>query len=53
MGFYDMILGEKGLLVELRCKNSFNEQIYAGIVNILMRICLSGNQVDLYPSQMQ
>ena len=35
VGFYDMILGDKGLLVELRCKNSFNEQIYAGIVNYL------------------
>lgn len=35
MDFYDLILGEKGLLVELRCYNSFNEQIYAGIVNYL------------------
>ena len=35
MDFFDMIVGENGLLVELRCNNSFNEQIYTDIINYL------------------
>lgn len=35
MNFSDMITGENGLLVELRCNNSFNEQIYADIIDYL------------------
>lgn len=35
MSFSDMIVGERGLLVELRCHNSFNEKIYTDIINYL------------------
>ena len=35
MSFSDMVQGEKGLLVELRCNNSFNEQMFADIKNYL------------------
>ena len=35
MRFSDMVEGENGLLVELRCKNSFNEQIFLHIKNYL------------------
>lgn len=31
MSFSDMVQGENGLLVELRCKNFFNEQIFEDI----------------------
>lgn len=30
-----MVVGENGLLVELRCHNSFNEQIYTNITSYL------------------
>lgn len=36
ISFPDMIYGENGLLVELRCKNSFNERIFADIKKYLM-----------------
>lgn len=35
MSFSDIIVGENGLLVELRCHNSFNEKIYTEITNYL------------------
>ena len=35
MSFFDIIVGESGLLVELRCHNSFNEKIYTDIINYL------------------
>lgn len=35
MSFSDMIVGKNGLLVELRCHNSFNEKIYMDITNYL------------------
>ena len=35
MTFSDMIVGQNGLLVELRCHNSFNEDIYAQITSYL------------------
>ena len=35
MSFSDMVVGESGLLVELRCRNSFNEKIYTDITNYL------------------
>ena len=35
MSFSDMVVGESGLLVELRCHNSFNEKIYTDITNYL------------------
>ena len=35
MNLSDMVQGEKGLLVELRCNNSFNEQIFVDIKNYL------------------
>ena len=35
MSFSNMVVGENGLLVELRCHNSFNEKIYADIINYL------------------
>lgn len=35
MSFSDMVVGENGLLVELRCNDSFNEQIFTEIKNYL------------------
>ncbi|MDE6615260.1 MAG: hypothetical protein K2K35_01745 [Lachnospiraceae bacterium] len=35
MDFSDMVAGENGLLIELRCNNSFNEKIYTNIINYL------------------
>lgn len=35
MKFPDMVLGENGLLIELRCYNTFNEQIFADITDYL------------------
>ena len=35
MSFSDMIVGQNGLLVELRCHNSFNEDIYTEITSYL------------------
>lgn len=35
MSFSDMVLGENGLLVQLRCHDSFNEQIFTDIKNYL------------------
>lgn len=35
MNFHDMVVGENGLLVELRCNCSFNEQIYSDIISYL------------------
>ncbi len=35
MSFSDMVVGENGLLVELRCHNSFNEKIYTDITSYL------------------
>ena len=35
MKFPDMILGENGLLIELRCYNTFNEQLFAEITDYL------------------
>ena len=35
MSFSDMVVGENGLLVELRCHNSFNETIYTDITEYL------------------
>lgn len=35
MSFSDMVVGKNGLLVELRCHNSFNEKIYMVITNYL------------------
>lgn len=35
MSFSDMVVGENGLLVELRCHNSFNEKIFTDITNYL------------------
>ena len=37
MSFSDMVVGEKGLLVELRCHNSFNEKIHTDITNYLYK----------------
>lgn len=37
MSFSDMVVGENGLLVELRCHNSFNEKIYTDITNYLSK----------------
>ena len=37
MSFSDLVVGENGLLVELRCHNSFNEEIYAEITNYLKK----------------
>lgn len=35
MSLSDMVVGENGLLVELRVQNLFNEQIYADIIDYL------------------
>ncbi len=35
MSFSDMVEGENGFLVELRCNNSFNEQMFVDIKNYL------------------
>lgn len=35
MSFSNMVVGENGLLAELRCHNSFNEKIYADITDYL------------------
>lgn len=35
MSFSDMVEGQQGLLVELRCNNAFNEQKFADIINYL------------------
>lgn len=35
MSLSDMVVGENGLLVELRVHNSFNEEIYADITDYL------------------
>lgn len=35
MSLFDLTVGENGLLVELRVHNSFNEQIFADIINYL------------------
>ena len=35
MSFSDMVEGENGLLVELRCKSFFDEQIFEDIKNYL------------------
>lgn len=35
MKFPDMVQGENGLLVELRCNNTFNEQRFADITDYL------------------
>lgn len=35
MSFSDTVQGENGLLIELRCKNSFNEHLFADILNYL------------------
>ena len=35
MKFPDMVLGENGLLIELRCYNTFNEQLFADITDYL------------------
>ena len=35
MNFPDMVQGENGLLIELRCNNTFNEQIFADITDYL------------------
>ena len=37
MSFSNMVVGENGLLVELRCHNSFNEEIYTEITNYLRK----------------
>lgn len=37
MSFSDMVVGKNGLLVELRCHNSFNEKIYTDIIKYLSR----------------
>ena len=37
MSFFDLVVGENGLLVELRCHNSFNEEIYTEITNYLRK----------------
>ena len=37
MSFSDMVVGKNGLLVELRCHNSFNEKIYTDIINYLSK----------------
>ena len=37
MSFSDMVVGKNGLLVELRCHNSFNEKIYTDIINYLRK----------------
>lgn len=35
VSFPEMVQGEKGLLVSLRCENFFDEKIYAGIMQYL------------------
>lgn len=35
MNLSDMVQGENGLLIELRCNNSFNNQIFEDIKNYL------------------
>ena len=35
MKFPDMVQGENGLLVELRCNSTFNEQIFTDITDYL------------------
>ncbi|MBO5094328.1 MAG: hypothetical protein J6C33_08220 [Lachnospiraceae bacterium] len=35
MSFSDMILGENGFLIELRCDNAFNEQTFSFITDYL------------------
>lgn len=37
MSFSDLVVGENGLLVELRCHDSFNEEIYTEIANYLRK----------------
>ena len=37
MSFTDMVVGESGLLVELRCHNTFNEKVYTDITNYLSK----------------
>ncbi len=37
MSFFDMVVGKNGLLVELRCHNSFNEKIYTDIIKYLSK----------------
>lgn len=45
MDLSDMIVGEHGLLAELRCNNAFHEQIYTEIVKYLHEH-LSGWKTD-------
>ena len=35
MNLSEMVVGKNGLLVELRCQNSFNEKIYTDIIKYL------------------
>ncbi|MCI9078229.1 MAG: hypothetical protein HFH68_04795 [Lachnospiraceae bacterium] len=35
MSLSDMVIGENGLLIELRCNNSFNQQLFEDIKNYL------------------
>ena len=35
MSFSDLVVGKNGLLVELRCHNTFNDKVYTDITNYL------------------
>ncbi len=49
MRFSDMVVGGNGLLVALRCHNSFDEKIYADITNYLRKHLPEWKQTGLIP----
>ena len=49
MRFSDMVVGKSGLLVELRCHNSFNEKVYMDITTYLHQHLPEWKQTGFIP----
>lgn len=46
---YELVLGENGFLMELRCKNKFNEQMYLNIKEKLQDLVDEWKKMDFIP----
>lgn len=51
--FSDIVYGENGFLVELRCNNTFQVQLFGKIKAIFLKINQHGRQRELSPSLTQ
>ena len=48
---YDLVLGEKGFLVKIRCENTFDDEIYSEIKSILRELVAEWKSLESIPKK--